>query len=407
MTGGYLRLVRTGGVPRLAVAFLALGIASTMTPVAFVLFARAATGSFASASLVLGALTAGGLVFAPARGRLVDRAGASRAVIAVALPDVLTDAGFIIAGQARVGAAALVLLGFISGAVTAPASVALRAVWSETLPEGQSKHVGYALLTVMQETTYIAGPLLAGGLIALWSATVAVAVMAVLSLVGALAFATTPTARAHAPAPKTPGRLRALSGSGMRTVLAGATLFGLTFGALDVTFPAFAHAHGSAAFAGVLLSGFAAGSLLGGLLYGLRPPNRTAGQLYPLLCLLAAAGLAPLILTPSLDVMLGLAALSGLCFAPITTSQIAVIDDVAQPEHKSEAFSWLGTLYGTGLALGAVLAGQLITAVSLRAAIAAACAATTATWIISTARASSLRTPHTEQQAPTTEPLAS
>lgn len=38
---------------------------ATMTPVAFLLFAREATGSFASAGLVLGALTAGGALLAP------------------------------------------------------------------------------------------------------------------------------------------------------------------------------------------------------------------------------------------------------------------------------------------------------------------------------------------------------
>ena len=74
----YVALLRTPGAARLAAAFLALGIGNTMTPVAFVLFAHAATGSFASASLVLAASTAGGLAFGPFRGRLIDR-GSPRA----------------------------------------------------------------------------------------------------------------------------------------------------------------------------------------------------------------------------------------------------------------------------------------------------------------------------------------
>lgn len=77
----------------------------------------------------------------------------------------------------------LVLLGFVAGAVTAPASVALRSVWSETLPQ---------------------------------------------------------------PSPLSHVRMDP-----------------------------------SAAFAGVLLSGFAAGSLLGGFGYGLRPPTRPASWQYP------------------------------------------------------------------------------------------------------------------------------
>ncbi len=88
--------------------------------------------------------------------------------------------------------------------------------------------------------------------------------------------------------------------------------------------------------------------------------------------------------------MVVLAALSGLCFAPVTTCQLAVIDEVAHPEHKAEAFTWLGTLYGSGLALGAAIAGQLIAATGARAALATACGATALAWLLTTARSASL-----------------
>jgi hypothetical protein len=78
----YAQLLRTPGVPRLAVSYLALGIAVTMAPVSFVLFAHRATGSFASASLVL----AGGVLAAPLRGRRDRRAGRRRAAQRVVGP---------------------------------------------------------------------------------------------------------------------------------------------------------------------------------------------------------------------------------------------------------------------------------------------------------------------------------
>ncbi len=161
----------------------------------------------------------------------------------------------------------------------------------------------------------------------------------------------------------------------MRTLLATSAAFGITFGVLDVAFPAFARAHGSTAAAGVLLSAFAAGSLVGGFLYGLRPRARTAGELYPALCLLGAIGFLPLILLPGLTAMVGLAVLSGLCFAPAATCQLAVIDEVADPGRRAEAFTWLSTAYGAGLALGAALCGQLLAVSGIRAALATACGA--------------------------------
>ena len=64
----------------------------------------------------------------------------------------------------------------------------------------------------------------------------------------------------------------------------------MTFGILDVAFPAFARTLESPATAGVLLSAFAIGSLVGGFLYGLQPRHASASHRYPRLCLLAGVG---------------------------------------------------------------------------------------------------------------------
>lgn len=376
IAANYVKLLRSPDVPGLIVAFLMLGVATTMTPVAYVLFAHAATHSFATASLVLAASTAGLLLFGPARGRLVDRVGPRRAVLGLAVPDVITDAAFIAGGLAHVPAAILVLLGFVAGAVAAPALTALRSLWSETLTGADTRQAAYGLMSMMVETTYIAGPLLVAVLISVWSPTAAVATSAVLSFAGALAFASARAAeQPRAAVEEEAGRLSAIAGSRMRTLLATSAAFGITFGVLDVAFPAFARAHGSTAAAGVLLSAFAAGSLVGGFLYGLRPRARTAEQLYPALCLLGAIGFLPLILLPGLTAMVGLAVLSGLCFAPAATCQLAVIDEVADPGRRAEAFTWLSTAYGAGLALGAALCGQLLAVSGIRAALATACGA--------------------------------
>ena len=387
--GGYARLLRTPGVPRMVAAALVLGIAGTMAPVSFVLFAHRATGSFATASLVLAASTAGGLLTAPFRGRLIDRIGPSAAILRLAVPAAATDVAFILVGHARASAPALVAVALVAGAVSAPSTAAVRSVWSELLAGQELRQAGYALIGVLQEVAFVAGPLIAGGVIALWSTTAAVATTAGLSLIGGLAFATAPATRRRSPQGRRP-RERLATTPGMLTVLMSAAAFGVTFGALDVAFPAFARDHGSAAAAGALLAALAAGIGTGSFLTGLRAPTRAASRRYAPLCGLAALGLLPLITTPGLAAMLALAALAGLCFAPVTTTQIAVLDEVAPPERPAEAFAWLAILYGAGSAAGAALGGQLIEASGPRAAIIAACAATAVAWLVTTVRAGTL-----------------
>jgi predicted MFS family arabinose efflux permease len=282
-----------------------------------------------------------------------------------------------------------VAVALVAGAVIAPSTAAVRSVWSELLAGPELRQAGYALIGVLQEVAFVAGPLIAGGVIALWSTTAAVATTAGLSLVGGLAFATAPATRRRAPQGRRP-RERLATTPGMLTVLISAAAFGTTFGALDVAFPAFARDHGSAAAAGALLAALAAGIGTGSFLTGLRPPARSAGRRYAPLCGLAALGLLPLTTTPGLAAMAALAALAGLCFAPATTTQIGVLDEVAPPERPAEAFAWLAILYGAGSAAGATLGGQLIEASGPRAAIIAACAATATAWAVTTARAPTL-----------------
>lgn len=375
--GAYLRLLRTPGAARLAVSSLGVGVAGTMIPVSFVLFTRQAVGSFATAGLVLAAFTAGRLLVAPMRGRAVDRDGPAAVLRRVVLPAAATDVAFILAGRAHVAGYALVALGLLSGCFTAPAGTAVRSAWAQLLPEGPERRTGFALMSVLGELSFFLGPLLAGVLIAAGSPTLAVAAAAALGAGGALALAGAPAVRA-VPAREHPGagRLAALDGTAIRYVVGTGGLFGFTFGVLDVAWPAFAHSHGSAATAGLFLSLFAVGAGVGGLLYGARQHNRPAISTYPALCLLAAAGLAPLAAAGSLGVMAALALLSGLCFAPITTAQVAAVDEVAAQAHRAEAYTWLSTIYGTGAAVGAAAAGQLIASGGDQVAFIAACAAT-------------------------------
>lgn len=196
------------------------------------LFARAASGSFAAASGVLAATTAGGLVLGPFRGRLVDRIGPARAVVRLAAPSVLTDIALIVAGSRHAGTAALVVLAALSGGITVPAGAALRTVWARSLP-AEDRQTGYALMGMVSEVNFILGPLLAGLLIALSSPTGAVIGSAALNAAGGLLFAATRQARAHPAGPVAAGRFPALAGGGIRVVLGAAGGFGATFGLLD------------------------------------------------------------------------------------------------------------------------------------------------------------------------------
>jgi MFS family permease len=406
----YRELLRTRGALKLIAASVAVGVAATMVPVSFVLFARQVTHSFGSASLVLAALTVGRLVFSPRRGRMVDRIGARRTLLWLAPPGTATDIAFIFVGRSHPSVPILVAVAAISGAVSAPVFPVIRGAWAGMLPDGPDRRGGFALMSVVNEVNFFSGPLLAGVLVAVGSPTLAVAVGAALTALGSAALATSGAAATTPakPVDKTGGRFPALSGAGIRYIVMTSTFFGVTFGLLDVAWPAFAHDHGATATAGLFASLFAVGAGVGGLGYGTLKHERSALSLYPSLCLLAAAGFVPMIAADSTIAMAALAALAGLCFAPVTTVQVAAIDEVVGGAHQAEAFTWVGTVYATGTAAGAALAGQLIVASGTRLAIEAAAGLTAAAALLVTVRREALAPTATPGDPPTAaDPIGS
>ena len=75
------------------------------------------------------------------------------------------------------------------------------------------------------------------------------------------------------------GLLGALASRGVRTVVLYAATVGVGFGSVELAMPAFAEAHGSRELGGLALASFSGGSLVGGLVAGMRPPRERAAAL--------------------------------------------------------------------------------------------------------------------------------
>lgn len=332
------------------------------------LFARHATRSFALASIVLAADTAGNILVAPARGRLLDRRGPKTALLGLGILGAITDGAFIAAGVTHAPAVVLAALSIVSGAATAPVGAAMRNAWSDVNPEPSGRAIAYATLTISSQVTFIGGPLLAGAALAFASATAAVVLAAALDLLGAIGFLVVAArlglfrepAPQPAPTRASTSRTSTIRVAGVRVAAGAAAGFGLSFGVLDVALPAFGQRHATPALGGILLATLAVGIALGGFLYGLRNSLRSAARDYPPLAALAALGLIPTIFATSGATLLLAVLLGGVCFAPITARQFAVIDEVVSREQRSEALSWMGSAYGALSAAGAVVSGQLI-----------------------------------------------
>lgn len=364
-----------------------------MVGLAAVLAVQAATGSFGWAGAAMAAFGVGGAVGGVVQARLVDRGRQTPVLVACGLAHAASLS--LLAATARGARPLLPVVAAAAGASAPQLSACMRTLWGGLLARPAERQAAFALEAVVVEAVFLAGPVLAAGLVALAGPAATLLVAAGLSAAGTVGFAASAASRAWR------GRGRdALAGPlaspAMRTLLLATFLFGVGDGALQLALPAWAVERGSPALGGLLLAAVSAGSVLGGLLHGTRSwPGRPSVRYAALHLLLGlgfavvgVAGAAPA-LAGGPAVPVALLALAGLCIAPIATEGSLLVDD-AIPSGVTEAFAWLVAAVIVGGAAGTAAAGPLVERLGFRPTMLAAAAAMAAAAVVAWLRRGSV-----------------
>jgi MFS family permease len=355
----YLDILRTPGIPRLLGSALVGRMPIGMAGLAIVLLVREAGGSYAAAGLVAGAYAVSLGLTAPVLGRLIDRVGQTPVLLACA---VVSAAGFVgLAVAAEAGARTLLtVFAAIGGAALPPVAACLRALWSELLGRGAELQAAFSVEAIVQELIFVTGPPLVALLAAVFAPAAAVVGIAVLLLAGIGAFASAPASRAWRGERWAADWAGPLRSRGIRAVLACIVMMAAAFGAVEVAVPAAAERLGSRTLAGPLLALWAAGSMVGGLVFGGSGSGRPTERRLAGLLGLVAAGIAVLALVVGrVQFGAGMVA-AGLGIAPAIACLYLLVDRLAPTGTVTEAFAWVNSAFGTGIAVGNASGGAVV-----------------------------------------------
>jgi predicted MFS family arabinose efflux permease len=329
-----------------------------MAALALVLLVRGVGGNYGEAGLVAAAYGLATAIGGPYGGRRVDRVGPRLVLLRrmVLYPSLFVLVAVL--GEVEAPVVAIAAAAAAAGLTMAPIPSVLRSIWP-SVAGADGASTAYALDAALQEVIWVGGPLLVAVLAAV-DPVAAVAGIAVISVVGIFAFSRIPPVRAATPsAERQSSRLGALSSVGVRTIALFSIFLGLGFGSLEIAVPAFADTVGNRALAGVALAGFSGGSLVGGLLAGLRPTRDERRRIVVGAFTLAAVMALPLAAT-NLVTMTLLLFCAGLPIAPVVAALYGQLGKVSAAGNVAEAFSWFGTAIAIGLAAGSVAGGALI-----------------------------------------------
>ncbi len=341
-----------------------------MIGLSLLLYVQRETGSFATAGLVSAGTLVGVATGAVVQGRVMDRLGPTRPLLAVVGMFALSITAVVTAVETRQADIVMVLLGAAVGLSEPQVGAASRALWTTLLPPGPTRNAAYAYEAISMETFFILGPALAGVLvIAPWGGT-GVAAGAICMVIGSIGFALSPAVRRVRPARDASARdlLGALASPGMRTVALASFGFGLTVGFVEVAVPASATEAGHPSLGGLMLAMFSLTSVAFGLFYAVHPWPKPMHLRLPVLLGLFALLIAPMAIPGGLLWLTIALLMAGIWITPQATAHSMAIELVAPRGTTTEAFGWIVTAVTLGLAAGHSTSGYLVEHVGIPAA---------------------------------------
>ncbi|SCF05617.1 Predicted arabinose efflux permease, MFS family [Micromonospora viridifaciens] len=367
-TPSYLAVLRAPHAVRTFAAAMAGRFSYGIVFIALTVALTQATGSYGLAGTAIALFGLGTLLLAPARAGLIDRHGPRHALPPMAIAYAILLAG-LTAATWRPDAPGWLLLALsvAAGACAPPLGPVMRTLWSNLLPDPALRQRAFALDTVAEELLYVAGPLVAGLFIALDTPALGIAASAFLVLAGTLAMVSSPlagrwptnesgrNARSVRPGPRLPRGIAELSEPVI--VISGV---GTGMGGLSLLVVAFAEHHHRVAAVAWIEATLAAGSAIGGIVYGARTWRLSQRTRLPLLggALAMAIGVAGF--SPGIPVLVVVVGFVGLFVAPALSTAYLVADLSAPPSARTRAATWVNMAFNAGSSGGVAVAGLLL-----------------------------------------------
>lgn len=364
----YRHLFTEPGTGNFVIAGLLARIPLPMAGIGIITLLSQQRGGYALAGAVSATFVLTYALLSPQISRYVDRYG-QRRVLPAATAISITGLFILMAGSHWNVTDVLLFLGALLAGFMPSMSAMVRARWT-ALYRGQPRlQTAYSLETVLDELTFIVGPPLSIGLSVTLFPQAGLLLAALLLFVGVFALVmqrrTEPPLVAAGSAISGSGSVIRMTNVQLLTLLMVA--MGVIVGTVDIVSVAFAEQLGRPAAASLMLSAYAAGSCVSGLLYGSLRLKTPLHRLLWLGGLATAATTLPLILVTNLTALAMALLMAGLFFAPTMIVAMSLVERQVSENQLTEGMTWLLAGLNVGVALGAVIAGQVVDNAGARA----------------------------------------
>ena len=357
MFSTYRELFQAKGTKGFALAGLLARLPLPMTGIGIITMLSQITGSYGLAGAVAATFVLTYALISPQISRWVDRHSQRRVLPAAAGISVRGILLLLACSYWRLAEWALFTGAALAGFMPSMSAM-VRARWTAIYRGKAQLQTAYSLETVLDEVTFIAGPPISVGLS-----------VAVLPQAGPLAAAVLPLVVQVGTEPSV--ETEAATGQGSSSVFRVADVrlltllmaaMGVIVGTVDIVSLAFAEQMGMPAAASGVLSCYAIGSCVAGLVFGALKLDTPLHRLLLLGGLATAATTLPLLLAGSIVGLAGAVLIAGLFFAPTMIVAMSLVERIVPESKLTEGMTWLLAGLNVGVAGGAAASGQVVDA---------------------------------------------
>ena len=346
-----------GLIARMPISMVGIGIITMLAQL---------QGSYWLAGGVAATFALATALLAPQISRWVDRYGQRRILPGVTAIGVSGLLALLLCSHFGAPDWTLFVFAALSGCMPSMSAM-VRARWTELYRGSPKLHTAFSFESVLDEVSFIIGPPISVGLsVALFPQAGPLAA-AILLAIGVSAFVlqrnTEPPVH-----PRSSEHQGTVLRQGAVVVLLLALLgLGTIVGTVDVVSVAFAQHQGQPAAASIVLSVYALGSCIAGLVFGTLKLKTPLPKLFLFGAAATALTVVPLMWVSSIATLAAAMFVAGLFFAPTLITAMGLVENIVPPAKLTEGLTWMITGLGIGVALGAVAGGWVIDAYGAQA----------------------------------------
>lgn len=364
----YRVLFQARGAKGFVLAGLLARIPLPMTGIGIITLLSQIRGSYSLAGAVAATFVLTYALLSPQVSRLVDRFGQRRVLPAAAGLSVLGILLLLACSYWQTADWALFAGAALAGCMPSMSAM-VRARWTAIYRGKPQLQTAFSLETVLDEVTFIAGPPISVGLSVAVVPQAGPLAAAVLLAIGVFALAvqvgTEPPVKANADMEQGSVPIFCLADVRLLTLLMVA--MGVIVGTVDIVSVAFAQQMGMPAAASIVLSCYAIGSCVAGLVFGALKLDTPLRKLLLLGGLATAATTLPLLLAGNIIGLAAAVLVAGLFFAPTMIVAMSLVERIVPHNKLTEGMTWLLAGLNVGVAGGAAASGQVVDVLGAKA----------------------------------------